>query len=176
MSGRPVRSGFHADPRASDVRVQLPLLDRLLDDAPHEKQHDPPLAPGQAHVVLQDAVRRDLEALLNARQPWRSLPPGYAALRRSPLGYGLPDFAAGAFNAAERREQLRAEVKAVIDIFEKRLTQVRVGLLDAGRTDATLRLQINAQLEAEPAPEPVGFETLMHATTSDVEVRQSRDV
>ena len=176
MSGRTTRGSFHADPRASDVRVQLSLLDRLLDDAPHENQHDPPLAPGQVHQLLQDAVRRDLEALLNARRPWRSLPPGYAVLRRSPLGYGLPDFAAGAFNAADRREQLRAEVKTVVDTFEKRLTQVQVNLVNTGRAEATLRLQISAQLEAEPAPEPVGFETLVHATSSDVEVRRSRDV
>jgi len=175
MSGRLTRGGFHADLRASDVRVQMPLLDRLLDDAPQESR-DPPLVPGQAHVALEDAVSRDLEALLNARRPWRSLPAGYAALRRSPLGYGLSDFAAGAFNAVERREQLRAEVKASIETFERRLVQVQVVLLDSGRPEAMLRLHIRAQLDGEPAPEPIGFDTLLHVASADMEVRQSHDV
>jgi type VI secretion system protein ImpF len=175
MSGRPTRGSFHADPRAADVRVQMPLLDRLLDDDPGKPQ-DPPLAPGQAHAALQAAIRRDLEALLNARRPWRSLPAGYGALKRSPLGYGLPDFAAGAFNAVERREQLRTEVKVVIELFERRLTRVRVDLVPSGSTEASLTLKISAQLEAEPAPEPVGFETVLHPATDDVEVRQSRHV
>jgi len=174
MSGRLSRAGFHADPRASDVRVQMPLLDRLLDDDPTTAL-DPPMAPGQALSALQDAIRRDLEALLNARRPWRSLPAGHAVLRRSPLGYGLPDFAAGAFNAPERREQLRAEVKATIDLFERRLTHVQVELAESDQGEATLRLKIRAQLEAEPAPEPVGFETLLNPATDAVEVRPSRD-
>lgn len=175
MSGRPVRGSFHADPRASDVRVQMPLLDRLMDDDPANPQ-DPPLAPGQARAALQAAIRRDIEALLNARRPWRSLPAGYGALKRSPLGYGLADFAAGAFNAQDRRDQLRAEVKAAIEMFERRLTHVRVELVPTGSTEAALKLQISAQLEAEPAPEPVAFETVLHPATDDVEVRQSRNV
>jgi type VI secretion system protein ImpF len=175
MSGRPTRGSFHADSRASDVRVQMPLLDRLLDDDPRSAT-ETPMAPGQAYTTLQLAIRRDIEALLNARRPWRGLPAGYGALKCSPLGYGLSDFAAGAFNAQERREQLRAEVKAAIETFEHRLVRVQVELNEPVRGDSALRLRIRAQLDAEPAPEPVGFETVLHPATDQVEVRQSQDV
>jgi type VI secretion system protein ImpF len=153
----------------------MPLLDRLLDDAPAER-HDAPLSAGQAHAELLRGVRRDLEALLNARRPWRSLPEGYEALNRSPLGYGLSDFAAGAFNQVSRRERLRAEVQAALATFERRLSDVRVELSNAKLTDATLRLRIQAQLNADSAPTTIGFDTVVHATTADIDVRQGRDV
>ena len=153
----------------------MPLLDRLLDDAPAEPK-DPVLTPTQAHADLLAAVRRDMEALLNARRPWRSIPEGFEALRGSSIGYGLRDFAAGAFNATSRREQLRAEVHAAIAQFERRLSEVKVELATTAPTEATLRLRIHAQLNADPVQTPIGFDTVVHATTSDIDVRQSRDV
>jgi predicted component of type VI protein secretion system len=72
-------------------RAAASVLDRLMDDGAPE---DP--RPSRA---IHAALRRDLEALLNARRPWASVPDRQAALRRGIYGYGLPDFAAGAFNA-----------------------------------------------------------------------------
>ncbi len=174
MSGRLSRPG-PKDTRAGDLRVRMPLLDRLLDDAPAERT-DPPISAGQAHADLLRGVRRDLEALLNARRPWRSLPEGYEALARSPLGYGLPDFAAGAFNQQARRELLRLEVQDALTRFERRLSDVRVEMAPTVMTDPTLRLRIHAQLNADPAPVPVGFEMTADPRTGDFVVRQGRDV
>lgn len=179
MSGRLSRPGAPdpraPDQRAGDSRARMPLLDRLLDEAPAERQ-DPPLSANQAHADLLRGVRRDLEALLNARRPWRSLPEGYESLARSPLGYGLSDFAAGAFNQPARRERLRAEVQDALATFERRLSDVRVELTTATLTDATLRLRIQARLNADPAPTPIGFDTVVHATTADIDIRPGRDV
>ena len=58
-------------------------------------------------AALRNSVRRDLEALLNARRRWRSWPAHMTQLATSPIGYGIPDFASGAFNDARRREELR---------------------------------------------------------------------
>lgn len=152
-------------------RVRLSLLDSLLDDAPDSQTEVPP-SPAEAMEALRRSVRRDLEALLNARRRWRSWPARYAELRVSPLAYGIPDFAAGAFNDPRRREGLRAEVEDAIRRFEPRFASVRVSLVDAkDKLDATLRLRIDALLHAEPAPEPIAFDTLVDATTADVVVR-----
>jgi type VI secretion system protein ImpF len=174
MSGRLSRPGATERP-SGDVRARLPLLDRLIDEEP-DRREDPPLSAAQAHAALLRGVRRDLEALLNARRPWRSLPEGYAALNASPLGYGLADFAAGTFNQPGRRERLRAEIQAALAMFERRLSDVRVELDGVRLTDATLRLRIHAQLNADPAPAPIGFDTLVNATTADIDVRPGRDV
>lgn len=174
MSGRLSRPP-PTDQRAGDLRAKLPLLDRLLDDTPAEPT-DAPLSASQAYADLLRGVRRDLEALLNARRPWRSLPEGYDALARSPMGYGLPDFAAGAFNQLSRREALRTEVQDALARFERRLSDVRVELTTTTLTDPTLRLRIHAQLNADPAPAPVGFDMIADPRTADFEIRQGRDV
>ena len=87
MSGRSGPAG-----QANTVRVQLPLLDRLIDDAP-DRDRDPPMASAEAMQHLRQSVRRELEALLNARRRWKSAPRELTELAGSPAGYGIPDFA-----------------------------------------------------------------------------------
>jgi type VI secretion system protein ImpF len=150
------------------ARAQLPLLDRLIDDAP-ELPADPPLSATAALAILHRGVQRDLEALLNARRRWRSWPAALAELWVSSLGYGIADFAAGSFNDPRQVERLRAEVADAIHRFEPRLAEVQVHL--AGARDVAepvLRLRIEAVLLAEPAPEPVSFDTVLDATTADI--------
>ncbi|MBV9734475.1 MAG: type VI secretion system baseplate subunit TssE [Acidisphaera sp.] len=169
MSGRTGR-----EQRASAApRVQLPLLDRLIDDAPDEPR-DPPLSAAEAMGLLRRAVRRDLEALLNARRRWNSWDPGLAELRSSPVGFGMPDFTSGAFNDKGQRDRLCAEIEETIRRFEPRFVSVRVSLTEENQDqlDPTLRLRIQALLHAEPAPEPVAFDTVVDPTTSDIVVRQ----
>lgn len=157
-------------------RVQLPLLDRLIDDAP-DVERDSPLSVAAAAAVLRRSVRRDIEALLNARRRWRSWPHGYGELAVSPLGYGVSDFAAGAFNDPTQRDRLRAQIEETIRRFEPRLAQLRVVLLESDNTlDATLRLRIEALLRVEPAPEPIVFDTLIDPATAEVQVKPESSV
>jgi type VI secretion system protein ImpF len=167
MSERGPRGGG----RAPTVPAQLPLLDRLIDDAPDNQRE---VAPSAAETVgiLRRSVRRDIEALLNAHRRWRSWPDGYTELDTSPVGYGISDFTSGAFNDPRRRDQLRAEIEETIRRFEPRLTAVHVSLLsNKNQLEATLRLRIDALLRVDPAPEPIAFDTLVDAATSEVLVR-----
>ena len=151
--------------------AQMPLLDRLLDLEP-ERGSDGSVTAVETVERLRRSVHRDLEALLNARRPWRSVTDAVPALRLSPVGYGIPDFTAGAFNDRRQREALRAEVEETIRRFEPRLAQVQVQLADDGdllRT--TLRLRIDALLRVDPAPEPIIFDTMVDTTTADVTLR-----
>lgn len=153
------------------TRVQSSLLDRLIDDAP-DQERDPALSAVDSMVALRNSVRRDLEALLNARRRWRSWPAHMTQLATSPIGYGIPDFGSGAFSDAHRREELRQEIEATVRRFEPRFLSVHVTLIDAqDRLDATLRLRIDAVLHAEPAPEAVAFDTLVDPMTDEIVVR-----
>jgi type VI secretion system protein ImpF len=164
-------SGRTGPANRQPVRVQSPLLDRLIDDAP-DQERDPPVSASDSMVALRNSVRRDLEALLNARRRWRSWPAHMTQLAVSPIGYGIPDFASGAFADARRREELRLEIEATIRRFEPRFLSVRVHLTDTtDRLETTLRLRIEAVMHAEPAPESVTFDTLVDPTTDDVVVR-----
>lgn len=161
--------------RLTAVVVQLPLLDRLIDDAP-DTQREPAPSAAETVEILRRSVRRDLEALLNARRRWRSWPDGYTELDTSPVGYGIPDFTAGAFNDQRRRDELRAEIEQTIRRFEPRLTGLRVSLLDGKNSlGATLHLRIDALLRVDPAPEPIAFDTLVDAATAEVVVRASAE-
>ncbi|MGE4047930.1 MAG: type VI secretion system baseplate subunit TssE [Acetobacteraceae bacterium] len=154
------------------LRARLPLLDRLLDEAPGQAA-DAPLSPSEAMATLRASVRRDLEALLNSRRRWQSWPAHLEELPLSAVGYGLPDFTAGALNDPARREWLRREIEATIRRFEPRLTALHVAALDSHNAlEPRLRLRIEALLHAEPAEEPVTFETLVDATTAEVILRE----
>lgn len=154
--------------RPASVRFQAPLLDRLMDFAP-DQSRDPASFPGDTLTALRTSVRRDLEALLNARRRWRSWPESLTQLATSPIGFGIPDFSAGAFNDPQQRENLRLEIEDTIHRFEPRFLSVSVSL---GKTDtpmeAALRLRIDAVLHAEPAPEPVSFDTFFDPSIDDV--------
>jgi type VI secretion system protein ImpF len=159
--------------QANTVRVQLPLLDRLIDDAP-DRERDPPMAAAEAMRYLRQSVRRELEALLNARRRWRSPPRELSELSASPIGYGIPDFAAGVFNNQGERDRLRMEIEATIRRFEPRFLSVRVHLSDnEQRLDASLRLRIEAVLHADPAPEQVTFDTIVDTVNDNVRIHDN---
>ena len=154
--------------RANTVRFQAPLLDRLIDLAP-DQSRDPTVSAGDSLMALRNSVRRDLEALLNARRCWKSWPASLKQLATSPIGYGVPDFSSGAFNDLRQREELRLEIEDTIRRFEPRFISVSVALVQS-RTplEATLRLRIDAVLHAEPAPEPMTFDTLVDPSNDEV--------
>ena len=156
--------------RDSGARVKLSVLDRLLDDAP-EMERDRPLSATDALTVLRRAVRRDLEALLNARRRFASIPPAYPELANSNYSFGLPDYTSGAMSEVSSREVLRKEIERCIRQFEPRLVQVSVLMMTPkDDLDTTLHFRIEALLHADPAPEPINFDTVVNAATTDIEV------
>lgn len=164
--------GSNTGTRKPRLRAQLPLLDRLLDADPDALELPPPSA-AEALEQLHSAVRRDLEAVLNARRRRVPLPALLPELSSSLLNYGIPDPASGAYAVPELRGALAGEIEATIRRFEPRLTKVSVALVD--ETDdlsRTLRLKVDAVLRADPVPEPVSFETLLEPVTRDVTVRE----
>jgi type VI secretion system protein ImpF len=173
---RGAAEGFD-EPSLTGARIRLPLLDRLLDS-------DPQAPPDRAQTTqaaiekIRSAVRRDIEALLNARRGWRPLPAGLVELATSPLGYGIPDPTAGSFTDEERRQGLATEIEATILRFEPRLTSVRVTLARLpregreGPADRSLRIKVEAVLRSDPVPEPITLETLLRPATLDVSVAE----
>lgn len=155
---RLVATGGHAAPR----RVRVSVLDRLLGDG----DGDP--GAGDLHS-LRDAVHRDLEALLNAHRPWRSVPAHLDYLRFSSFQYGLPDFTSGELNHHEPREALRHEIETTIRRMEPRLAQVRVHLADEPHPLRTvLRLRIEALLQVEPIVARIAFDTFVNVSTTEM--------
>lgn len=164
-------SGTGTGTRPGSLRVRLPLLDRLLDAAP-EQGRDEVVGAAAALDILRASVRRDLEALLNARRRRWLLPEHLTELAASPVGYGIPDATAGSFALDKAREALAEEVAAVIRRFEPRLMNIAVQLRPGSDLDRTLRLRVSAVLRTDPVPEPISFDTVVEAVSHEVRVAE----
>ena len=70
--------------------IQLSVLDRLIDNRPDSKL-DPPLSRSESLRRLRNAVKRDLEWLLNAARVSETVPDAYKEVQSSMYVYGLPD-------------------------------------------------------------------------------------
>jgi type VI secretion system protein ImpF len=149
------------------------LLDRLLDADPDAPEMPSPTA-AEALERLHVAVRRDVEALLNARRRRRPLPHLLLELPSSIFNYGIPDPASGAYSVPELRAGLAREVETTVRRFEPRLTQISVQLVDdKAQFGNAMRMKVDAVLRADPVPEPVSFETLLDPVTRDVTVSET---
>lgn len=144
----------------ADLPVNLlpSVLDRLIDDNPDSKQ-DPPRTRTQQLTALRDSVRRDLEALLNHHLRCVSAPADLTELPQSVVEYGAPDFLSLFTGASSFREKFRRTLEDTIRRFEPRFVSVKVALKNTTQDDRTLRFRIDAVIYAEPAPEPVSFDS-----------------
>jgi type VI secretion system protein ImpF len=148
-----------------DQPLAASLLDRLLDANP-DLAVDPPKARGQYLREMRDAVRRDIENLLNTRQRCRGWPDGLGELQRSLVNYGIPDFTGMDLSADERRESFRATIETVLRDYEPRFASVAVTMLaGSDQLDRTLRFRIEALIYADPMPEPIIFDSYVDPAT-----------
>jgi type VI secretion system protein ImpF len=120
-----------------------------------------------------DAVRKDLEDLLNSRRTVLDIPEEFAEVRKSIVAYGFPDPASYEAAGSNSAQRICAAIEEAIAMFEPRLTDVQVISLK-GDASKTLRLdfEIRATLRLEPAPE-VTFVTLLKLTTGEATVERA---
>jgi type VI secretion system protein ImpF len=147
------------------------VLDRLIDDAP-EAARDPVRSDAQVLKSIVQAVRRDLENLLNCRRRFQPWPRVLAELQRSCVGYGLPDVTGKDLASKAGREEFRRSVEHAIRTFEPRFQSVTVQILsNAEEIDRTLRFRVDAILRADPVPVEVVFDSLLEPATGNFNVK-----
>jgi type VI secretion system protein ImpF len=155
-----------------DVRVTPSVLDRLLD-SDHKSSRDPVVSRSESVRELRLAVQRDLESLLNSRNPYSDLPAAFVEAGQSVITYGLPDFSALNVANANDQHRLRQLIEATIRTFEPRLIGVNTTLMPASPTDRSMRLRIDARLVMDPSPEAVSFDVIMPLQTLKYEVKDA---
>jgi type VI secretion system protein ImpF len=147
------------------------VLDRLLDDEPDLTQ-EPPRTRNQVLRELKVAVQRDIHNLLNTRRRCLGWPAALTELDRSLLNYGLPDFTGANVGSSAVREEFRRIIEEVLHRFEPRFKSVGVILLEnTERLDRSLHFRIDAMLQADPAPEPIVFDSILVPATGSFEVK-----
>lgn len=154
-----------------DQQLVSSVLDRLLDDDPGN-QREAPKSRNQVLREMKMSVQRDLENLLNTRWRCIAFPPRLDELELSLVNYGIPDFTGIRYASANEREEFRRIIETVVRKFEPRFKRVNVKLVDnADSLDRTCRFRIDALLFAEPAPEPVVFDTTLEPATGDFHLK-----
>jgi type VI secretion system protein ImpF len=144
-----------------ETTITISALDRLIDLEPDNRMENP-MSRSQSVRLLKNAVRRDLEWLLNTRRIADPPDEGLKELNKSVYTYGLPDLSALTMASTTDRNRLVRQVLGTINMFEPRLMNVRLVLVetpDAGKKD--VRLRIEAMLKMDPVPEPVSFDTVI---------------
>ena len=148
------------------------LLERLLDNDP-AALNDPQGRRWHDVSQFRAAVQRDLEHLLNTRNPYSDLSPDFAEASQSVLTYGLADFSALNVTSSTDQLRLRQFIEQAIRTFEPRLAGVTATILpNTNKSERSLRLRIDARLLVEPTPEPVSFDVVMPLATSKYEVSE----
>lgn len=154
--------------------AQQSVLDRLMDADPRTPA-DPPMTWMQSVRQLKASVRRDLEWLLNTRRVKDAPPAGTEELRTSVYRYGLPDISSLSRDSMQDRIALLADVEHTIAVFEPRLADVRVSLVEqevaSEKFRRELRFLIEGLLRMDPSPERVVFDTVLEFTSGEYEVK-----
>lgn len=155
-------------------RLQPALLDRLVDEAPDEKQ--------EAHAGrvlgkerLRAAVLRDLAWLFNCARPGAGTGlQDYEQVRRSVLNFGLPAMAGETASTLDLMGIERGIMQAILD-FEPRIVpaslQVRALELDSLLDQHNIvRIEIRGDLWAHPVPLEMCLRTEVDLETGVVEL------
>ena len=153
--------------------AQPSVLDRLIDLDPRAASDPPPTLAGSLRAV-KEAVRRDLEWLLNTRRTPEPAPPSLPELEHSVYNYGLPDISSMSQDVADDRARLLRAIEQAVATFEPRLADARVSMAEATGADAAhrreLRFVIEATLRVEPTPERVAFDTVIEMGSGECRV------
>jgi type VI secretion system protein ImpF len=158
---------------APDVRAQLSVLDRLLDDEPKHRE-DPPVSAAKTNQRLREAVRRDLEWLLNTRRDDGGIGEKFEELRASVYAYGLPDFSSYGLGPKQTELRVRLALEQVLEFFEPRLMNVSVTAIGSDKEEQKriLRFRITGLLRIDPEPEAVSYETVLEVSRGEFQIRK----
>jgi type VI secretion system protein ImpF len=151
--------------------VTLSVLDRLIDAEP-KSAVEGPMTRAESLRRLKAAVRRDLEWLLNAREPVQPPPEGAGQLEKSVYCFGLPDLCSMNLASVKNRSDLARLMETLIAVFEPRLLGTKVSLAPADPGPLPqLRFVIEGLLAIDPMPEHVSFDTLLDVSGGEYHVR-----
>ena len=143
-----------------EVRVTPSVLDRLIDLEPRQSQ-EPPIVLSTSVADLKQAVRRDLEWLLNTRCHIEAIDENLEEAPRSVAFFGLPDFTGVSVKSHLEQKRMTAAIEDAIRIFEPRFTNLKVTLEPIENVDRQLKFRIEATLDIEPTPEPIVFDSIL---------------
>lgn len=152
-----------------DEGLRPSIIDRLIDP----ESEGTTGRRGYSIDQMIDAVRKDLEDLLNAHRTPLAIPEGLVEVHRSIVAFGMPDLASFQATGADTARRVCRAIEEAVTMFEPRLADVRAVPIPSDSAK-TLRMdfEIQAMLRLDPSPE-VAFVTLLKLTTGEATIQRS---
>jgi type VI secretion system protein ImpF len=151
--------------RKAEILITQSLVDRLayVDKWPTTRK--------DSESMYRKSLKRDVEWLLNTRQPLLPELEGYPVAAASVLNFGLPDIQG--FHGSDGRDKnaLSASLLKTIRTFEPRIKQPRVYMLRTDAASRSLRFHIEGQISFENMQEEISFDTVYELISGDFEVK-----
>ena len=149
----------------TDTLVTQSVLDRLM------AVEEWPATRSQSLRYFKEALKRDLEWLLNTRQPPMPELAQYPLAKASVINFGLPDITSLGLSSASDHGRLRKAIEICLRNFEPRLMDVRVTLEGSDTADRRLRFHIEGNMKLDPAPEEISFDTVLELSSGEYKVK-----
>ncbi len=149
----------------TETLVTQSVLDRLT------AVEDWPATRANSVRFFREALKRDLEWLLNTRQPPMPQLASWPAAKASVINFGLPDITSLGLMSASDHRSLRMAIEICLRTFEPRLTDVHVTLEGSDSADRRLRFHIEGNMKLDPAPEEISFDTVLDLSSGEYRVK-----
>ena len=149
----------------SEILITQSLVDRLADTEQW------PETRATSISMYRESMKRDLEWLLNTRNPVIPELESYPATAASVLNFGLPDLHSFDGSAGREQNALTVALEKCIRAFEPRIHQPRVYLTRTDLLSRSLRFHIEGQITYENMDEEVKFDTVLEMISGEYEVK-----
>ncbi len=149
----------------SEILITQSLVDRLADTEQW------PETRATSISMYRESMKRDLEWLLNTRNPVIPELESYPATAASVLNFGLPDLHSFDGSAGREQNALTVALEKCIRTFEPRIHQPRVYLTRTDLLSRSLRFHIEGQITYENMDEEVKFDTVLEMISGEYEVK-----
>jgi type VI secretion system protein ImpF len=149
----------------SEVLITQSLIDRLVE------REQWPETRAASISMYRESLKRDVEWLLNTRQPVIPELESYPATAASVFNFGLPDLHSFDGSAGKEQNALTVALEKCIRVFEPRISQPRVFLARTDLLSRSLRFHIEGQIVYENMDEEIKFDTVLELISGEYEVK-----
>lgn len=149
----------------AEILVTQSLIDRLANVETW------PTTRKASETMYRESLKRDVEWLLNTRQPLLPELEAHPVAAASVVNYGLPDFQGFTGSEGKDKNALSASLLKTIRTFEPRIKQPRVSMIRTDATSRSLRFHIEGQISFENMQEEIVFDTVYEMINGDFEVK-----
>lgn len=127
------------------IEDQIELSGSLLDRLTSAEEA---VGSRSSRDSIEDSIIRDLEMLLNTRREEFLIPPEFEETATSIVNFGIPDLSkCGSLRSGPEQTKLCRWIEDAIRVFEPRLCNVAVRVVDRENANPVLRFRVEAKAE-----------------------------